>query len=139
MRQFLLCTLFFGAPFAGAYAQTTAEITGRVVDASKASVPGATVTALNLDKKTERATTSNDQGFYTFHSLDTGDYQVSVQLTGFKLATRSGIKLDINQSLRLDFTLEVGQFSEKVEVTGEVATLEANTAQLGTVMSGEKI
>ncbi len=139
MRLSRFCILFFAAAFAGLHAQTTAEITGRVVDASKAPVPAATVTALNLDKKTERTVTSNDQGYYTFNSIDTGSYQVSVQLTGFKLATHSGIRLDINQSLRLDFTLEVGQLSEKVEVTGEVATLEANTAQLGTVMSEEKI
>jgi hypothetical protein len=120
-------------------AQTTAEITGRVVDPSKAAVPGATVTALNIDKQTERTTTSNDQGFYTFNSLDTGAYQITVQLAGFKALTRTGIKLDVNQSLRLDFALEVGQFSEKVQVVGEVANLEANTAQLGTVMTEEKI
>ncbi len=122
-----------------ANAQTTAEITGRVVDPSKAAVPGATITALNIDKKTERTTTSNDQGFYTFNSLDTGAYQISVQLAGFKALTRGGIKLDVNQSLRLDFALEVGQFSEKVQVVGEIATIEANTAQLGTVMTEEKI
>ena len=120
-------------------AQTTAEITGRVVDPSKAAVPGATVTALNIDKQTERTTTSNDQGFYTFNSLDTGAYQITVQLAGFKALTRTGIKLDVNQSLRLDFALEVGQFSEKVQVVGEVANLEANTAQLGSVMTEEKI
>ena len=120
-------------------AQTTAEITGRVVDPSKAAVPGATVTALNIDKRTERTTTSNDQGFYTLNSLDTGAYQISVQLSGFKALTRTGIKLDVNQSLRLDFALEVGQFSEQVQVVGEVANLEANTAQLGTVMTEEKI
>jgi hypothetical protein len=120
-------------------AQTTAEITGRVVDPSKAAVPGATVTALNIDKRTERTTTSNDQGFYTLNSLDTGAYQITVQLSGFKALTRTGIKLDVNQSLRLDFALEVGQFSEQVQVVGEVANLEANTAQLGTVMTEEKI
>jgi Carboxypeptidase regulatory-like domain len=120
-------------------AQTTAEITGRVVDPSKAAVPGATVTALNIDKQTERTTTSNDQGFYTLNSLDTGAYQITAQLAGFKALTRTGIKLDVNQSLRLDFALEVGQFSEKVQVVGEVANLETNTAQLGTVMTEEKI
>jgi hypothetical protein len=43
----------------------------RVVDPSKAPIPAATVTALNIDKKTERTTTSNDQGYYTLNSLDT--------------------------------------------------------------------
>jgi hypothetical protein len=49
------------------------------------------------------------------------------------------VKLDVNQSVRLDFTLEVGQVTEKVQVVGEVALLEATTAQLGTVVTEEKI
>ncbi|MGH9660766.1 MAG: hypothetical protein ACRD96_19610, partial [Bryobacteraceae bacterium] len=52
---------------------------------------------------------------------------------------RTGLKLDVNQSLRLDFALEVGQVSERVEVVGEATLLESNTAQLGTVVSEEKI
>jgi hypothetical protein len=139
MRPLSFVAIILAASLTAVRAQTAAEITGRVVDPSKAAVPGATVTALNIDKQTERTTTSNDQGFYTLNSLDTGAYQITVQLSGFKTLTRTGIKLDVNQSLRLDFALEVGQFSEKVHVVGEVANLEANTAQLGTVMTEEKI
>ncbi len=132
----LLCAAILPLPM---YGQTTAEITGRIADASKAVAAGATVTAVNIDKHTTRATTSNEQGYYTFNSLDPGNYQVSVQLTGFKTVTREGIKLDVNQNLRLDFELQVGQLNEKVEVVGEVAALETNTAQLGTVVTAEKI
>jgi hypothetical protein len=94
---------------------------------------------LNTDRGTERTTTSTDQGFYTLPSLEPGNYRISTEISGFKPTTRAGIKLDVNQSLRLDFTLEVGQVSEKIEVVGETPLIEANTAQLGTVVTEEKI
>ena len=84
-------------------AQTSAEITGRITDASKALVPGATVTAKNIDRQTERSTTSNDQGYFILPSIDKGNYEVTVQASGFKPVTQTGLKLDVNQSLRLDF------------------------------------
>jgi hypothetical protein len=81
---------------ASLYAQTSAEITGRVTDASKAVVPGATITAVNTDKRTERTTVSNDQGYYDLPSLDTGAYEITVQIAGFKPVTRSARKLDVS-------------------------------------------
>ena len=115
-----------------ASSQTNAVITGRVTDPSNAPVPGATVRALNVDKQTERTATSSDQGYYTLNSLDTGNYQVNVEHSGFKAVLRSGVKLDVNESLRVDFALEIGQLSERIQVTGEVPVIETNTAQLGT-------
>ncbi|MBL8173233.1 MAG: TonB-dependent receptor, partial [Bryobacterales bacterium] len=121
------------------FAQTSAEITGRVTDASKAVVPGATVTATNIDRRTSRTTTSNDQGYFILPSIDKGNYEVTVQASGFKPVTQTGLKLDVNQSLRLDFSLEVGAVSEKIQVVGDTPLLEVNTAQLGTVVTEEKI
>jgi len=120
-------------------AQTTAEITGLVTDTTNAVVPGATVTVVSAGRKTERQTISNAQGYYRLTSLEPGDYRVSVQSPGFRVAIRTGLKLDVNQSLRLDFALEVGEVSERIEVIGEAPLLESNTAQLGTVVSEEKI
>src|ERR1044072_2179959 len=120
-------------------APTTAEITGLVTDTRSAVVPGATVTVVSKGRQTERQTKSNDQGYYRMTSLEPGDYQITVESPGFRVAMRTGLKLDVNQSLRLDFSLEVGQTSEKVEVVGEAPLLESNTAQLGTVVSQEKI
>src|SRR5689334_2443861 len=88
---------------AAAYAQTSGEINGRVTDASKAVAPGAAVTAVNIDRGTTRTSKSNDQGYYSLPSLDPGAYEVTVELPGFKPVTHTGIKLDVNQSIRLDF------------------------------------
>jgi hypothetical protein len=135
MRQVLLALLAAGSMFA----QTSGEINGRVTDASKAVTPGATVTAVNTDRRTQRATKANEQGYYSLPSLDPGAYEITVELAGFRPVTHTGIKLDVNQSIRPDFTVEVGQVTEKVQVTGEAPLLAANTGGLGTVVTEEKI
>ena len=53
-----------------ALAQTTAEITGRITDLSNAIVSNTAVKIVNVDKKVERNSTSNDQGYYTVGNLD---------------------------------------------------------------------
>src|SRR5579883_1213336 len=120
-------------------AQTTASITGRVTDVSGALVPNAAIKITNVDKEVAHDVSSNDQGYYTVANLDPGNYEIAIQVTGFKPVTRKGIRLDVNQSVRLDFALEVGGVSERVEVVGSAPLLESNTAQLGTLMSEEKI
>ena len=132
MFRFLFTVSFASALL---FAQTSAEITGRITDASKAVVPGATVTATNIDRRTARTTISNDQGYFILPSIDKGNYEVTVQASGFKPVTQTGLKLDVNQSLRLDFSLEIGAVAEKIQVVGNIPLLEVNTAQLGTVVT----
>jgi len=138
MKTFAIVVLLDA--LAGAcFAQTTAEITGRVMDVSGAVVANSAITVINTDKKVTRVTSSNDQGYYTVANLDPGNYEVSVQVTGFKPVTKKGIQLDVNQAVRLDFALEVGAVSERIDVTEHAPLLESSTAQLGTIMSEEKI
>ena len=139
MRTFFTVALLLSFSAASAIAQTTAEIVGRITDVSSAVVPNAPVTITNTDKKVTHAATSNDQGYFTVANLDPGNYEIAVQVTGFKPVTRKGIRLDVNQSVRLDFALEVGGVSERIEVVESAPLLESNTAQLGTVMSEERI
>src|SRR5579859_423728 len=107
MKSISAAIVFLLVVSAAALAQTAAEITGRITDVSSAVVPGTAVKVTNVDKKIDRTTTSNEQGYYTVGNLDPGNYQVSVQSAGFKAVTRKGISLDVNQSVRLDFALEV--------------------------------
>ncbi|MFN7935540.1 MAG: carboxypeptidase regulatory-like domain-containing protein [Bryobacteraceae bacterium] len=138
LRMWMRATLLL--TFASlAMAQTNVEITGRVVDPTGAQAPGAVVTATNTQKRTQRTTTSNEEGYYTLTALEPGTYEVTVELAGFRRMTSSGNKLDVNQSLRLDFTLVVGEVAERIQVTGETVAIETNTGQLGTVMTEEKI
>src|SRR5215471_11332796 len=98
-----------------AVAQTQASISGVIHDPSGAVIPGATVTVTNPATNFVRTAVSNEAGVYNFPSLQPGGYNIKVELAGFRAITEK-VELQVQQSARQDFTLQVGQVSETVEV-----------------------
>ncbi|MBL8234162.1 MAG: carboxypeptidase regulatory-like domain-containing protein, partial [Bryobacterales bacterium] len=96
----------------------TAQITGRITDASSAIVAGAKVSAANEATGLGWDAATNDSGYFTMPALPPGTYRIAVQAPGFKPVTRSGVLLEIGQIVRLDFALEIGSLAEQVTVTG---------------------
>lgn len=121
-----------------AFAQT-AQITGRVADSSGAVVGGAKVAVVHTDTGVRREIQTNGEGYYAAPLLARGSYSVRVQQAGFKESIRSGVTLDEGQTLRLDFALEVGQVSERIEVTGAAPLLETEGATISTVVTNQRI
>ncbi len=122
------------------YSQTTSTtILGTVTDPSGAAVAGAKVTATNVKTQVKREDVTTSTGDYSFPLLDIGEYSVSVEASGFKTASRSGLTLQINEKLRSDFTLQVGQVSERVEVTGAVTALKTDESSIGEVIEQRRI
>ena len=142
-RSTLLLLLVVGLVSASpstASAQTsTSRITGRVIDAKQASVPGATVTVTNEATGVSHTQTTTDAGLYAFEALPVGDYAVAVELTGFKKFLKTGNHLEVNTPLNLDVTLEVGQVSETVTVQGGAEQLQTTNATLGNVVEQKAI
>src|SRR5262252_2594108 len=134
---FLLLTLCF--PVAVLYAGVTASISGTVTDASGAAVAGATVTATNVDTGVATTQTTNAQGYYSFQSLPLGKYAIEVQQTGFKTTRRTDITLEVNDARVIDVTLQVGQVTEKVEVSMNALHVETSNTQMGEVIEGEQM
>ncbi len=124
-----------------ALAQNTyGGIVGVVADGSGAVIPGADVTATNANTNVSHLGATNQTGDYRFLTLPPGSYDVMVETPGFKRAVHSGIVVQVNQTVRLDVSLEVGDVVETVEVTGTVAAqLETTRSTLGTVVSNEKV
>src|SRR5258708_39253009 len=120
------CALAFAAPAAAQFDR--AQLSGRIKDASAASVPGATVTATNRQTQTATTAVTDNTGFFTFPNLPAGHYDVTAELQGFKKSLRSDIALDAAGSLTLDFTLETGAVSESVPVTPDSPRLAAGIA-----------
>lgn len=118
-------------------AQTSGEITGLVTDASGAAVGGATITATNKATGAARVITTNSEGLYTFPSLPPGVYELKVERAGFKTAQLSNVTLAVQQTARLDVTMEVGAVGETVTVTSNSALLSAENATLGTVIDNK--
>ena len=116
-----------------------AELNGIVRDASGAVVSKSAVRVLNKETGASRSAETNESGLFVVTSLRPGLYDVDVSAPGFKKFVRKDLELRVAQKATLDFTLELGSVQESVTVKGGNETLETSTAQLGTVISPEKI
>src|ERR1700751_4805266 len=113
-KSFVAVLLLSGLSLMG---QTLGEITGQVVDPSGAGVPESVLTLTNTATNAARTANSNEQGLYTFPSVPPGIYNVRVEHPGFKTANTNNVEVQVQQSLRLDLTLQIGSVSESVEVS----------------------
>ena len=122
-----------------AYSQAFSSLTGVVQDTTAAVIPGAQVSASNLETGAERTTETNEQGLFTIPLLPPGTYQVSATKEGFRSAVRDNLRLEVNQTARVEFQLEVGAVTETVEVTGTVPLLESQSSSIGQVIETKAI
>jgi hypothetical protein len=108
-----------------AYAQgAAATLTGTVSDRSGAVIPKAEISAKNAATGVVRGGETNSAGLYTVPGLPPGNYAVSVTAAGFSTAVRTNITLTVGAQQVLDFTMQVGQVSQTVEVTEEAPNVE---------------
>jgi len=113
----------------------SAELSGHVVDASGAAVANAKVTATSSETNRAFETVSSSTGDYVIQLLPPGTYTVTVEAANFRKVVQRGLTLQINQQAGLDFTLQVGQVSEQIEVTAQAPLLETESSSLGTVVN----
>jgi hypothetical protein len=116
-----------------------ATIVGRVTDQSKAAIPNAQVTVKNLGTNEVTTMTTSGEGNYRVPFLRPGAYSVTVEMTGFKKASRDNLELVISQVATVDFTLEPGNISEQVTVQGDAPVIETATADRGGVIDRQKV
>lgn len=131
----ILLTLFSS----GLFGQVSSQLTGTVTDSSGAVVAGAEVTVSGVATGSERKVATNELGYYTVPLLPPGEYRVTVQKEGFHQVTREGVRLEVNQTARLDFTLEVGAVTETVNVVGAAPLLDSDTSAIGQVIESKAI
>jgi hypothetical protein len=121
-------------------AQTaTGQITGTVRDTTGAVVPGATVTVHSDLTGMTRTATTNQNGAYSFPLLPVGTYSVSAELAGFSVAKQAGIRLQVDQTVRIDLTLAVGAATETIEVQARTAAIDTETATVSQVVTEKQI
>jgi hypothetical protein len=138
-RTLLLVVALFLATCLSGWAQDTANIVGTVTDSTGAVIPNAKVTVQNLDKGYTRQFTSNAAGDYAAPKVPIGNYVITAEASGFEKLVRSGITLTVGQTQRVDLTMTVGQVTQEVTVTGNVARVETETAAISDVVTGNQI
>jgi hypothetical protein len=97
------------------------------------------VTITETNKGTSLQFVTDDTGSYTAPFLTPGTYSVTVEKAGFRRQVRSGIVLQVDQRARVDFTLEVGQVTETVDVVAAAPLVRSESAELGEVIEERAI
>ena len=114
-----------------AFAQSDrGTITGTVSDPAGAVVASAAIQAKSLGTGVEYSSATSTTGNYTIAQLPPGTYQVNVAVPGFKKYSRSGLQVEVAQTLRVDITLEVGAATESVTVTESASLLRTESGEL---------
>lgn len=128
----LVSLLFLSTGGLGLAAQsTTGAITGTVVDQAQAVIAGATVTVRNLQTNATRSATTDSDGRFRIEGLPVGNYEVTVEHTGFAKHVRGPITLNVNQIAVLQIEMKVAATQEVVTVTADVTLLNKANAEVG--------
>jgi hypothetical protein len=126
-----LCALSL-AFSAAVYSQAvSASLVGTITDVSGAAVPDSKVTITEVNTNVSRAGQTNDSGNYTFSNLRPGTYTVVAERQGFKKASRGGVDVVVDTTVRIDLALTPGEVSETINVTAEAALLKTERADTG--------
>ena len=107
-----------------------ASVIGTVVDASKAVVPGVTVTATHIATGVPTVAVSDENGRYRLQNLSPGTYRLQVELTGFSTVVIPEVELRVGQNATIPFELKLADLNETVTVTGEAPFVDVSSSQV---------
>ncbi len=117
----------------------TGAIEGVIKDASGAVVPNATVVATNVGTNAAYSGTANDQGAYAIRSLPVGVYNLTASVAGFKKYDALGIRVQVNETSRVDLALQIGATSESVDVEATAVHVDTESPVLKTVIDQQRV
>jgi len=141
MKRYLVVLLSLLLLACELVAQTAdATMSGYVTDASGSGVPDAKVILKNPSTGVIRTTQTNGTGFYLFtYVLPAQAYELSVEAPGFQRQVHPDIRVEVAQSVRTDFPLQVGQAQQEITVTSGAQMVQTDNASLGQVISARQV
>ena len=114
-------------------------IVGAATDATGAVVTNGRITATNESTGIARSTTTDVSGGYVLPQLPPGNYRISVSAPGFRSYDVSHVALLVDQTVRVDAQLQLGEVTERVEVSAQAAQVDSETSTLGQVVERQRI
>ena len=139
VRLMILSAAVFLVCLPGLAQTYTGRILGRVTDQTGAALTSAAVVITDVQRGVTRSLTTDQAGEYVAPDLSPGMYKVHAAAKGFKSVERPNIQLEVAKDIRIDLTLQPGQVSETVVVTGEVPLLDITSSTLGGTLSNQTI
>ena len=138
--QFCLVCLSLLVLVLGVGAQVqNGQFAGTISDPSGAAIPNASITVTNLGTNLTVAATSNESGSYTIRELPVGTYKITVEVKGFRTTTNNNVVLNAGTISRMDFSMQLGETREVVEVTSEAAAINTEDSKLASTVSSTQI
>src|SRR5262245_22202177 len=128
-RHFLRVVLLLALLYGIAAAQNiSASLNGVITDEHGGAVTKAAVTLTSVNTGIEFKASTDSGGFYSFLNLPAGDYELKVTANGFQSYTRSGVRIALNEKVRLDVQLKVGAMTDIVQVQAEAPQINREDA-----------
>jgi len=138
LRRVLLAVIFLSSLSTMLRAQSTSgSISGRVTDATKARIVDATIAAINMATNASYGTTTNSSGEYALPSLSPGRYRIEVEKNGFKTLVKPDVIVHVQDTLVIDFEMQVGSTSDSITVQGGAPLLNTSDATVSTLIGNQ--
>ena len=139
-RLFLLAIPLLGLSFGIALGQgDKATVVGTVTDQSGGVIPGVEVSLTRASTNEVFTGLTTETGDFAIRGVIPDVYQMRVSLPGFKTEVRSGLKLGVGGTYRMDTQLSVGEVAQVVEVESTTPILKTEAPELGQVIDNKKI
>lgn len=119
IRRMLALLMLAGAGFCPVHAQTAGNLVGQVLDSSGAAIPNAAVSATNTANGNKRQATTDQEGRFTIANVPIGAYDVSASQVNFQTSERPNVRVNVGETVRLEFTLTPGATTQVIQVTDE--------------------
>jgi hypothetical protein len=138
-RPLLLCAIILLLPALCFAQDATGRITGTVSDPQGLVIPEVRITVTNTATQVTRTTKTDAAGTYQVLALPIGNYKLTAEHEGFRTVLSDQYKLLINQSLRVDFHMEIGAATQTVDVGAEAVEVETVNPTLGQSVTGRSL
>lgn len=135
----LMCLAVSVALMPRASAQDNAAITGTVLDPSGAAVANATIQITNVATGQTRQVTSNSAGVYLFPNVGVGTYNLTASASGFQEFKRTGIVVNVAQTLKSDVSFAIGSAQQTVTVEAQSLQVQSETNEVSSLISGQQV
>jgi hypothetical protein len=132
MTALLVTSNLWGQAFTG-------TISGVVTDPGQAAIANATIRARNEATNDTRQTTSSADGRFIFSQLPPGTYEISAETAGFRKSVQTGAVLRVNQTLEINFSLQLGEVTQVVEVSAGVTMLDTQSANRSVTLDQQAV
>ena len=136
---FRVISIFIFTFFSVTAQESRGTVAGQVTDQQNSSIIGAKVTLRNVETGIDTVLNTNEHGAFAAPLLIPGSYQITAEHQGFKKYARRGITVSVNDNLRIDVKLELGDVAQTIDVTDSAPLIEATNGTLGILISSKEL